>query len=338
VRIIGSLSDYPSPAALSVSQSVSQSVASMLTADDYEEVLGAFPAVPFAFSYGSGCIEQAGYDYAPVAGADGAADLPMVDFIFAVDSTEAWHEENRKRNPSHYSPLFPLSTRQLADIQDHYGAGVWFNTMIPMGLRRNPSRQMKYGVISKKNLLNDLFNWSDVYAAGRLHKPVRILRADEDVTAGIKSNCENAVRVALLLLPSVFSEKELYMKIASLSYSGDPRMTIGENPRKVENLVSGTIRGYRAMYEGVLARLQPDIVRSEVASPKLGCHGYAPIVVYQQFPSPKSRYDLLDALPANVQAHLQWPARTTPHAFGRVALPSEDRIIRAMANIVKRLV
>jgi hypothetical protein len=53
----------------------------MLEGEDYQSVLEAFPAVQFAFSYGSGVIQQAGYDYSQ----ENSLKLPMCDFIFAVE-------------------------------------------------------------------------------------------------------------------------------------------------------------------------------------------------------------------------------------------------------------
>lgn len=60
---------------------------------DYAKILPHFPSVDFAFAYGSGAIQQRGYDY---SSSDGGCDvtssssssslteLPMIDVIFAV--------------------------------------------------------------------------------------------------------------------------------------------------------------------------------------------------------------------------------------------------------------
>lgn len=92
---------------------------------------------------------------------------------------------------------------------------------------------MKYGVISRKKFLEDLLDWKYLYVAGRLHKPVLMLKSYPHIDHAILRNRENAVRTALLLLPSKFTEVDLYLTIAGLSYLGDPRMGVGENPKKV---------------------------------------------------------------------------------------------------------
>ena len=61
---------------------------------------------------------------------------------------------------------------------------------------------------------------------------------------------------ALLLLPGQFNETEIYLKIASLSYIGDPRMYVGgENPRKVFNLVLPKVTLYQQLYKNIFEKI-----------------------------------------------------------------------------------
>jgi len=48
-----------------------------------------FPKVDFAFAYGSGAIEQGGYNYTVE---NEGANLPMLDLILAVDDPIRWHK------------------------------------------------------------------------------------------------------------------------------------------------------------------------------------------------------------------------------------------------------
>ena len=63
-----------------------------------------------------------------------------------------------------------------------------------MNINRYPQRLMKYGVVSRDRILKDLLQWTDMYGAGRLHKPVKILKSDEEIENAIVVNRENAVR------------------------------------------------------------------------------------------------------------------------------------------------
>ena len=200
----------------------------MLASEDIHDVLKQFPPISFAFAYGSGVIAQKSYDYKKKG-----SDLPMIDLIFAVDDPIEWHEENMRLNSSHYSPCISLSPQMVTLVQENFGAGVWFNTLLPSNLRNSPNRLMKYGVISTKDLVDDLEQWKFLYCSGRLQKPVQIIKSNRRIEAAIESTKESAIITSLLLLHNQFADKDLYCTIASLSYVGDPRMLVGENPKKV---------------------------------------------------------------------------------------------------------
>lgn len=200
----------------------------------------------YAVAYGSGAVRQDSYE--------SDANAPMLDLIFAVDHPERWHAANMERHPRDYSGIRLLGPGAVAAVQE-WGAGVYYNTYVRFG-----SREIKYGVIATHRLVDDLLRWDQLYVAGRLHKPVQPLRSDDLVDGAQQQNLDAAVAAARLLLPEVFTEKQLYGAVAGLSYSGDVRMGIGENPRKVENIVNGSLEGFRTLYAATLAE-SPELLR-----------------------------------------------------------------------------
>lgn len=55
----------------------------------------------------------------------------MLDFVFAVDDPITWHTMNLKENRKHYSLLKYLGPKHISSIQNEYGAGVYYNTLVP---------------------------------------------------------------------------------------------------------------------------------------------------------------------------------------------------------------
>jgi len=208
-----------------------------------EQILSHFPqqALRLVFAYGSGVFQQVGN--ANVA-------KNMIDFIFAVDDPVSWHRENMDTNSRHYSSLRWLGPKYLSRLQDGTGARIYYNTLVPC-----EGRLIKYGVISVQSLIDDLLDWETLYVSGRLHKPVLTLRKDDEHSAlnsALATNLQSAVHTSLLLLPEQFNEEELYITIAGLSYTGDFRMTVGENRDKVQNIVHPNKQRFHELYESTL--------------------------------------------------------------------------------------
>ncbi|KAG0288029.1 Mitochondrial translocator assembly and maintenance protein 41 [Linnemannia gamsii] len=174
--------------------------------------------IRYAFAYGSGVFAQKGYD--------------------------------EKANPHHYSMLGKFGSKAIATTQERFGAGVYFNPFVEVN-----GMTIKYGVVSIDTLCNDLLNWDTMYLSGRLHKPVKILLDDPRTRLSNQVNLFNATRVALLSLPAKFTSEELFTKIAGLSYLGDFRMSIGENPHKVQNIVKAQLSQFHRLYDPLLANL-----------------------------------------------------------------------------------
>lgn len=106
------------------------------------------------------------------------------------------------------------------------------------------------------NLCSDLLNWRTLYLAGRMHKPLRIIKDDARVRLTQQVNLTSAVRVALLTLPASFTETELFERIAGISYTGDPRMLLpAENRGKVGNIVRTQGPQFRELYRRLVTGL-----------------------------------------------------------------------------------
>ena len=262
-----------------------------------ESIVADFDSpIRYAFAYGSGVFEQDGYENEKGA--------PMLDFIFAVTHPAHFHSINMSQNPSHYAiHARTLGSSFVTKVQEA-GPGVWFNAFVKAKGRVCDfifflifiyfgvgykmvllSQTIKYGVTSVDNLCSDLLNWNSLYLAGRMHKPLRIIKDDARVRLTQQVNLTSAVRAALLTLPAEFSEKRLFETIAGISYSGDPRMVLpGENRGKVGNIVRKQGPQFRELYCRLVTGLP-------------GVHWPAESSTIQQDTSPLARVAHLKKLP-----------------------------------------
>ncbi|NXA62851.1 TAM41 protein, partial [Mohoua ochrocephala] len=217
----------------------------------------------------------------------------MLDFVFAVDDAVTWHMTNLLKNRSHYSFLKFFGPKKITTVQ-RYGAGIYYNTLVPCN-----GRMIKYGVISTDALIEDLFHWKTLYVAGRLQKPVKILAQNENskLQAALVSNLKSAVTAAFLMLPESFSEEDLYMQIAGLSYSGDFRMIIGEDKSKVQNIVKPNVAHFQKLYSNILQDCPQVVYKHHLGRLE------ASILLLNSFkPSnPEGQFTQLMALPKTLQ-------------------------------------
>ena len=228
------------------------------------QMLWKFKApIRYAFAYGSGVFAQNGSGKTSSSGSSLHPAPPeaiakvqdgnqkMIDFIFGVSYTQHWHSLNLQEHRDHYSALGSLGSYAVSKVQDSFGAGCYFNPYVTLD-----GTIIKYGVVNLDTLCRDLSEWDTLYLAGRLQKPVKILRDNPSVRLANQINLISAVRTALLLLPPDFTEEELYSTIAGISYIGDPRMTVGgDDPRKVHNIVHGQLANFRRLYAPLVDQL-----------------------------------------------------------------------------------
>lgn len=173
----------------------------------------------------------------------------MVDYIIGVSDPKQWHSENMELNEDHYASwMVPLGGAKLiTQVADKIGVGVHFNPFVTWN-----DKMLKYGVVRMHDLVQDVLHWERFYLCGRLQKPVHILVDNLDIGDVNSVNLRAAVSAALLLLPSKFTEEDLYSKICSLSYMGDLRMLFAEDKNKVKRIVEGQFGLFQSMYKPFL--------------------------------------------------------------------------------------
>lgn len=229
------------------------------------QILWQFKApIRYAFAYGSGVFTQHNSNPSFKSSASNLHPNPpdaiskvqgggqkMIDFIFGVSYSQHWHSLNLQEHRDHYSAVGSLGSYAVSKLQDSFGAGVYFNPYVTVN-----GTLIKYGVVNLDTLCRDLSQWDTLYLAGRLQKPVKILRDNPSVRLANQVNLISAVRTALLLLPPEFTEQQLYSTIAGISYMGDPRMSLpAEDPKKVLNIVQDQLPNFRRLYAPLIENL-----------------------------------------------------------------------------------
>ncbi|CAB3231398.1 unnamed protein product [Arctia plantaginis] len=225
----------------------------------YYRILSKFPQnFTFCFAYGSAVKPQTGNQN----------KQNMIDLIYCVDNSHRWHGANIELNKSHYSALRYLGKGFIARFQENWGAKVYFNTLVEI---KEENVVIKYGVVSQKDLIGDLLDWNDLYLAGRLHKPVTIIKQinSTQLQSALQSNLRSAVHTALLTLPETFTEYDFYYAISNLSYAGDFRMTFGENKNKVRNIVQPQLLSFRELYRPILQQFHAYV---DISTGDAQCH------------------------------------------------------------------
>ncbi|PHU26677.1 hypothetical protein BC332_05009 [Capsicum chinense] len=176
-------------------------------------------------------------------------ETSMTDYIIGVADPRQWHSENLNLNKDHYASwLVHLGgARMINDIANDIGVGVHFNPFVSCN-----KKMVKYGVVRMHDFIQDILRWDRFYLSGRLQKPVNILVDKLDIKNVNTVNLKAATSAALLLLPSKFTEEDLYAKICSLSYMGDLRMLFAEDKNKVKKIVRGQFYLFEEMYKPFL--------------------------------------------------------------------------------------
>ncbi|KAJ7600670.1 mitochondrial matrix Mmp37-domain-containing protein [Mycena floridula] len=292
-----------------------------------ESIVSQFDApIRYAFAYGSGVFEQDGYNHTSNSGDPSA---PMLDFMFAVTHPAHFHSINMHQNPSHYTLHAKLFGSDYVSRVQEMGPGVWFNAFVPMN-----GVMIKYGVTTVDTLCSDLLNWRSLYLAGRMHKPLRIIKDDARVRLTQQVNLTSAIRSALLQLPATFTEAELFETISAISYAGDPRMWLpAENRNKVKNIVSRQSEQFREVYRRLVLGLP-------------GVHWNTMTHTLDQDASPQARAGLVKKLPSNLLTGVKRHYGTNLEVAGLEAdetsywlkLAADDRLSEVLRSEMKKIV
>lgn len=173
--------------------------------------------------------------------------LQPVEVLFCVDDLERWHEENISMNPSHYSFMRFCGSKLITHMQMRGGANIYRHPPIQFG----NGQFIRYETVSEDDFCYDLMNWTELHVSGHLHKPIQTIVAanSHEIASSIENNIQNAVRIALLILPEEFSYEDLFMEIALCSYDGKQfKPSWHKNREEIHKLVKPKLEEYFRFY------------------------------------------------------------------------------------------
>lgn len=299
----------------------------LTNSNELSAIVNTFPTIglDYAFGYGSGVLKQQ------------SSSAGMVDIILAIDDPLLWHKHNLQSQPHHYSGFARVGGARFVHWMQNLGARLYFHPFVDVDIKNimtsddgidatsthftTIQREIKYGIVSTDDLIEDLMCWKYLYLAGRMHKPtveIELMNAtlseDEDrsmheqevmsrrdeITEAQQQNLLAAVSASILLhggqenTDKTLSIVQLYNTIAGISYAGDIRMQTGaEDPNKVKKLVETP--GMQALWDDMYSTIFSDLQ-------SLGVLNKDEVKLELDFDDIAMRKQLLQNLPKRLQS------------------------------------
>lgn len=193
------------------------------------------PEVVAAFGYGSGVFKQTNND---------PNKKTNIDMIFVTSNPKEWHIDNMKLNKGDYSLTGKFTFKYGNESKINGITGISYISDIDY-----KGTLFKYGTISETDLEKHLLKWDSFYVPGRLQKPILPIVSNRKFDYLIAKNREDALMTASYLQPGkAASKEEILTTLCGLSYKGDTRMSIGERPTKITDIVTGSFDEFVKIY------------------------------------------------------------------------------------------
>lgn len=141
-----------------------------------------------------------------------------------------------------------LFKEKFVTLFSRYGAKIHFNK-----INFENNFLISYGIIRKKDLIQDLNYWETLWVSSMLMRPVTVLQNDEDIFNSQLNNLRSATAFAALTTKTNSSEVDFYKKIVTIphyqSYSKYFKLLDNEN---ISEIVSSKLDEFRNIYEPIM--------------------------------------------------------------------------------------
>jgi len=224
-----------------------------------ERVLQAHPGIPKALINLGGRHLIAGIGYG--SSFNGESSNSLMDFMLIVDDTRKFHDDNKKRRPQDYDPVF--GSPRLQSWLNHFSINLYPSSIELDG----QTRRIKYAVVGLEDFLTQARSGmrgregiSHLYTAGRLQKAMLMLfvvdkdpQTRESIDQAINQARIDGVWLTMALLPERFTYEQFINQYAGISYMADKRI---EKPNKPKLLVDQSENEYVEMMTGLLGAFE----------------------------------------------------------------------------------
>ncbi|KAH9795450.1 CDP-diacylglycerol synthase [Citrus sinensis] len=169
------------------------------------------------------------------------------------------------------------------------------------------------------------------------HSEVQILADNLDIGNANSVNLRSALSAALLLLPSKFTQEDLFAKVCSLSYMGDLRMLFAEDKNKVKKIVQGQFDLFKSMYNPLIQEYE---AKEFLRFSSYGNHQ----ANVSQDCGVSVTFSLVSSLPPTIKSEMgmKLGENKTVNESGRVVseviVRSRDKAAKCLQNVLRRKV